>query len=182
MSHFEYVSVAMALLNALAVGRLLNALVPAFNRKRRYWVHAASIVALVLVAVLQWWSFWTWRHVTWQPIRFFVALSLPGLLFVQVAVLVGEAPGSVNSFRQHFFDRRVLFFSLSMVAAANIAMSPWILGQVGWFALTPSHPVAASLMALSVAGLGFRSHAAHATIVALALLLTAGSFLLLPVA
>ena len=95
MSHFEYVSVAMALLNALAVGRLLRALAPSFDRKRRYWVHAAWVVALVLVAALQWWSFWTWRHIAWEPIGFLWALSLPGLLVVQTAVLVSESPGSV---------------------------------------------------------------------------------------
>ena len=153
MSHFEYVSVAMALLNALAVGRLLSALAPACDRKRRYWVHAAWVFTLVLVATLQWWSFWTWRHVAWEPISFLWALSLPGLLFVQAGVLVGEGPGSIASFRDRFYDRRVVFFSLSTASGVNIALGPWILGQAPWLTATPSHPVAASLIALSLAGL-----------------------------
>ena len=178
MSHFEYVSVAMALLNALVVARLLSGLAPALDHRRRYWVHAAWVFALVLIAALQWWSFWSWRQVAWTPIRFLWGLSLPGLLFVTAAVLLGDDPGSVASFRDHFFRRRVLFFSLSMASGVNIALGPWVLGQWPWFTPRPVHVAAASLMALSLAGLGFRSHTAHATIVALGLLLVGASFLL----
>ena len=129
MSHFEYVSVAMALLNALAVARLLSGAASAMDQRRRYWVHSAWVVVLVLVAALQWWSFWSWRGVEWTPLRFLLALSLPGLLVVATSVLLGEDPDSVASFRDHFFRRRVLFFSLSMTSAVNIALGPWILGQ-----------------------------------------------------
>jgi len=148
---------------------------------RRYWVHATWVFSLVLVAALQWWSFWAWRHVVWSPIRFLVALSLPGLLFVQASVLVGET-GSVTSFRDRFFERRVPFFSLGIALALNIALGPWVLGLARWFSLTPAHPIAASLMVLSIAGIGFRTHLAHTIIASLAMLLAIASFLWLPVA
>src|SRR4029453_14174153 len=145
--------------------------------------------SLVLVAVLQWWSFWTWRHVVWSPIRFLWALSLPGLLFVQASVLVGET-GSVSSFRERFFERRIAFFSLGIALAANIAFGSWDLGLARWLSLTPpppasptpSHPARAPPLALSVAGIGFRTHLAHAIIASLAMALAIASFLWLPVA
>ena len=183
MSHFEYVSVAIALLNALVVGRLLSALASAMDRERRYWVHAAWVFALILVAALQWWGFWGWRDVAWTPIRFLSALSVPGLLFVQTTVLVGETPGSASSFRDHFYDSRILFFSLGMASGVNIALGPWILGLLPWFSFGPIHAVGGSLMALALAGLSFNSHNAQATIVSLGMLLVGASFFLLnPVA
>src|SRR5262245_50539931 len=180
LSHFEYVSVALALLNALTVGLLLSSLTPVMDHERRYWVHAAWVLSLVLVAALQWWSFWTWRDVVWSPVRFLWALSLPGLLFVQASVLVGET-GSVTSFRDGFFERRVPFFSLGIALSVNIAFSPWVLGQARWLSPTPAHPVAACLMGLSLAGLGFRTHLAHTIIASLAMLLAIASILWLPV-
>ncbi len=169
---------ANALLNALIVGRLLSGLSPALDHRRRYWVHAAWIFALLLIAALQWWGFWGARNVAWTPIRFLWALSLPGLTFVNATVLVGDSPGSVVSFRDHFFDRRVLFFSISLATGASVALGPWINGGAPWFAVTEIHATAASIMVLSLAGLGFQGHTAHATIVSLALLVAGATFLI----
>ncbi len=58
MSHFEYVSVALALLYALILGRLLSGLAPALDQSRRYSYHAAWIFALILIALLQRWGYW----------------------------------------------------------------------------------------------------------------------------
>ena len=173
---------ALALLYALILGRLLSGLAPALDQSRRYWVHAAWICALILIALLQWWGFWGVRHIVWTPVRFLWAFSLPGLLFVTTAVLVGENPASVASFRDHFFDRRVRFFSLSMASGVSIALGPWVHGLAPWFTSTPLDSVAVSVMALSLAGLGFKSQTAHAIIVFLALLLAGASFFLIPLA
>ena len=171
----------MALLYALIMARLLGGLTPALEQSRRYWVHTAWIFTLVLVAVLQWWTFWGMKDVAWTPIRFIWALSNPAVLFVVVAVLVGEDPSLVASFREYFFAQRVRFFSLQLVAGTGVAMAPWIFGLTPWFAFAPAHPVAASIAALSLAGLAFQGHTAHATIVSLMLLLTGASILLIPV-
>ncbi len=180
MSHFEYVSVAIALLSALAAGRLLSGFSPALDERRMYWVHLGWIVVLLLVCVAQWWGLWRMRDVSWTPIRFLYVLSMPGLLFVQAAVLVGEDPGSVNSFREHFFNCRIRFFSVALVTAANVAFSPWVFGIVPWFELAPVHLGAGPLAALSIAGLRFESVTAHAILVVLGLLLAASSFVIAP--
>ena len=171
----------MALLYALIMARLLGGLTPALEQSRRYWVHTAWIFTLVLVAVLQWWTFWGMKDVAWTPIRFIWALSNPAVLFVIAAVLVGEAPSLVASFREHFFAQRVRFFSIQLVGGTGVAMAPWIFGLTPWFTFAPAHPVAASITALAVAGLTFQGHAAHAIIVFLSLLLTGASIFLIPV-
>jgi hypothetical protein len=93
---------------------------------------------------------------------------------------VGEDPGSVASYGDHFFHQRIRFFSLSLVAGAGVGFAPWVLGTAPWFTTAPGHSVAALLIALSIAGLGFRSPTAHAILVCLNLLLTASSFFLVP--
>ena len=167
-------------MTALSVGRLLSGLTPALNQGRRYWVQVAWILTLTLVAVLQWWFFWNMKQVAWTPIRFLWALSNPGILFLIASVLVGEDPGSVTKYAEHFFQQRVRFFSLQLVAGAGIGLSPWVLGMAPWFTSDPSHGVAAGLTALSIAGLCFRNPTAHAIIVCLNLLFTASSFFLIP--
>ena len=120
------------------------------------------------------------RQVSWTPIRFLWALSFPGFLFVLASILVGEDPGSVESFRKRYFDRRVPFFSLVLATAIASAFGPWIFGLLPWLDLAPVHPVAAVVATLSVAGLGFKSHNVHAILVSLGLLLAAAQFVFMP--
>ena len=180
MSHFEYISVAIALLSALVVGRLLSGFSAALDQRRMYWVHFGWIVVLLLVCVGQWWGLWRMRDVSWTPVRFLFVLSMPGLLFVQAAVLVGEDPGGVASFREHFFDRRIRFFAVALVGAIDLAFSPWVFGHVPWLELAPVHAAAAPFAAVSAAGLRFKSHTAHAILVVLGLLLAGSSFVIAP--
>jgi dolichyl-phosphate-mannose--protein O-mannosyl transferase len=117
MSHFEYVSVAIALIFALAVGRLLGGLSLSLTESRRYWVHTTWIVVLLLVSVMSWWFMWRGNEVTWTPIRFLWALSIPALLYVRAAVLLGRPGEEPGSFYDHFYKIRPLFFSLGLVVA-----------------------------------------------------------------
>ncbi len=178
MSHFEYVSVAIALLSALVMGRLLSGFSPALDRNRRYWVHLGWVMVLILVCVGQWWGLWRMRQVSWTPIRFLFVLSMPGLLFVQAAVLMGDDPGRVDSFREHFFNRRVRFFSVALVSAIVLAFSGWVFGLVPWLDASRMHLPAAAVVVLSVAGIGLKSHTSHAVLVVFGLLLAAAGFVI----
>jgi hypothetical protein len=176
LSHFEYVSIATALVSALAVGRLLSGFSPALDESRRYWIHVGWIVALLLVCVAQWWGLWRMREVPWTPVRFLCVLAMPGLLFVQASVLVSDEPSRVESFRVHYFNRRIRFFSVALAQAIVVGLSPWVFGLSPWFAPVPVHSIAVALAGLSVAGLAFERPVVHAILVALALLIAAASF------
>lgn len=180
MSHFEFVSVALALMYALLAGRLLAGLSPSLEETRRYSIHAAWIIVLLLVTVMQWWVAWRMNQVVWTPIRFLWALALPAVVFVRAGVLLSDDPPSVLSFRSYFFEHRVPFFALGIASAAQATLTPWVLGITPWFAFAPIHPTAVVLVVISISGLVFRSHVAHAIIVAVAVLLALATFYLVP--
>ena len=182
MSHFEYVSVAVALIYALTVGRLLTVVSSAFDRRSRYWVHSGWVVTLLLVCVLQWWMLWNASQVAWTPVRFLYVLALPALLFVRAGALVGESSDGPISFHERFYEMRIRFFSLGVVTAGMGFFSPWMLGIVPWFAPTPIHTTALVLMALSVVGVVSKNATVHAVLVVVAFVLASSSFFIVRVA
>jgi hypothetical protein len=182
MSHFEYVSVAIALIYALAVGRLLSGLSPSMTQSRRYWVHLTWVITLLLASVMGWWVMWRAHGVTWTPIRFLFALLGPALIYLRAAVLLGNPADAPASFYDHFYEKRPLFFSLGLVTAGFLAVLPWIFGIVPWFTLAPAHAVAAPIFGISALGLCSRSPTVHAVLVILSLILAAAIFFIIPVA
>ena len=182
MSHFEYISVALALINALIVSRLLNGLMPSLDPSSRYPIHFAWVVTLILITVLQWWAFWRANEVEWTAFRFLWALSLPAILFLRVGVLLSERPEEVVSFKDHFFQYRVRFFSMGLATAFLIGLTPWVLGSTPWFLTEFLHINSMILAALSIAGLVLKGARAHAVIVLLVFSSTMMGFAWLPVA
>ncbi len=167
MSHFEYVSVAIALIYALVVGRLLSGLTPSMDEGRRYLVQIGWIVILLLVCVLQWWIVWRTKPVDWSPLRFLWVLTSPALLFVRTGALVGADPSAVTSYRTHFYEKRVVFFALGIASAFVAGLTPWILGLIPWFSLAPIHPTTLTLAGLSLAGMVLRNERAQVALVLL---------------
>ena len=124
MSHFEYVSVAYALLYALAIGRLLGGLSPAMDVGRRYWVHLIWILVLLLATVMAWWVGWRSSEVVWTPLRFLFGLSLPAFIFVRASVLLGNSNDLPDSYYDHFYEIRLGVFSLGV--AVDHRVNPFI--------------------------------------------------------
>ena len=180
MSHFEYISVALALLYALVVGRVLTGLGPSLEHRRRYPIHVAWLVVFLFVSILQWWGMWDYKSVTWTPVRFLLVMSLPAILFLRAGILLGTNPDSVESFRSRFYEQRRTFFAVGLAEAVIIAFSPWVLGQSPWLTLHTAHRFASVLAILSVAGLALESSRAQAAIVIVALLLAGTGYYLLP--
>ena len=179
MSHFEYVSIAVALIYALVVGRLLTGLGPSIEERRRYPIQIAWILTLFLVCIFSWWQLWATREVEWTALRFLWILALPCLLYIRAAILTGSDPREIDSFRDHFFSNRLSFFGMGVVIAAYIVLSPWIYGDVPWLSFTPVHTTAIMLGTLSIAGLVFRQQSAHWVIVLLSLFGVSLAFMLL---
>ena len=179
MSQFEYVSVAVALIYALVVGRLLTGLAVGLERGRRYPIHAAWVGALLLVCVAQWWTIWRTRDIEWSALRFLWILIPPSLMYVRAIVLVGLEPLRIESYRDRFFERRAAFFALLFCDVLALGLGPWVLGIVPWLSVAPVHPGAAGLAVLSIAGLVFSSPAVHAGIVGVIFLLASWNLFLL---
>ena len=139
MSQFEYISVAVALVFALVVGRILEGLTSTLSHQRRYPVHSVWVAQILLVCVGQWWILWRTASVDWTAFRFLWVLATPAIQYARVAVLLGE-PHSVRSYREHFYSVRRVFFGIGVASGVYTVLSPWVLGAVPWLTGAPIHP------------------------------------------
>lgn len=170
MSQFEFVSIAIALVYSFAVSHVIAALPSVFASERRYWTHSLWTIVVLLAAATTWWGIWNVRDVEWTPLRFVVALVAPALIHVRAGILVTDSPAAVESWREHYFDRRVAFFSIGLVQAANWMLLPWIMGLVPWLSPAPVHRVIPLLAVISAVGLASKHPAVHAALVAASLI------------
>lgn len=180
MSRFEFVSVAVALFYAMALGRLVNGIAPSLRRDARFPVQVAWIFVLLLTGTLQWWMMWVTASSSWTAPRFLFVLSLPAVLLARTQILLGEDPVEVGSFRDRFFARRVPFFALAIVAAVQGALAPWIFGSIPWFQPGEIHRLTAIFVTLGVAGLVCKSERAHTILVTAYAFAVAAAFALAP--
>ncbi len=181
MTHFEFVSVALSLIFALAFADVLRALVPAASSPARYWPHFAWLIAMVLNIAYAWWAIWNIRGVSWTGLLFVYALVPPALLTIMARLLSHRDPYSVQSFREHFHRNRRPFFAVLLAYCVNGFFSAWILGDSPVGTMAPVHVAAVPGAALSIAGLCLRTDRAHTVLVVLALLILFSALAVLPV-
>ncbi len=113
MTHFEFISVAVSIVLALSVARLLTAVPHLFAPGRRYWVQGLWAVTLLPFHLGFWWVLWAYRDVDpWTFPGFAAAMLTPALMYLTVTVLVSDSPGTVESWRERFYSRHRVFFSL----------------------------------------------------------------------
>ena len=116
MTQFEFISVAVSIVLAISVARLLSAVPHALAAGRRYWVHGLWVGILLPFHLGFWWAIWAYREVDAWTFRGFAATMLtPALLYLTVTVLVSDSPATVESWRERFYARRRLFFPLFFV-------------------------------------------------------------------
>ena len=117
MTHFEFISVAVSIVLALSLARLLSAVPHLLAPGRRYWVPCLWAASLLPIHLGFWWAIWAYREVDAWTFRGFAAVMLtPVLLFLTVTILVSDSPGTVESWRERFYSRHRVFFSLFLVA------------------------------------------------------------------
>lgn len=61
MTFFEYITVAVSIVLALAVARSIDGLRSALESNRRYWVHFAWVVIKLCNPIIFWWGIWGYR-------------------------------------------------------------------------------------------------------------------------
>ncbi|MFK8050034.1 MAG: hypothetical protein AB8B81_16520 [Halioglobus sp.] len=178
MSQFEFVSVAVALLYSIAVGRLLGSLSDIFDSNRRYWVHAGWAVYLLLFSALSWWNFFAAAHdFEFGPITFLLTLCTPALVIVRAQLLTGRPSQEIASYRQHFYDNRVPFFAVGLASMTTIMLFPWLAGTQPLGEVTAYQLQAAPFMLIWIIGLVSARPAVHIALISVMLPLAAGLFL-----
>ena len=175
MSQFEYVSVAIALVFTLAVGRVLAGIQEAFASERRYLVHTGWVVHVLLTCVGEWWLLWRTSAVDWTAFRFLWVLALPTLQYLRAAVLLGDGE-SVASYHDHFYRVRRPYFALAAIISLHLAFTPWVLGVLPWLTPGAVHIGASVVGAVALVGLVSRSERVHGALVCVALGMISASF------
>ncbi len=116
MTHFEFISVAVSIVLALSLARLLSAVPHLLAPGRRYWVPCLWAVSLLAIHLGFWWAIWAYREVDpWTFRGFAAAMLTPILLYLTVTILVSDNPGTVESWRERFYSRHRVFFPLFFV-------------------------------------------------------------------
>jgi len=164
---FEYISVAFSIVLSLGAASLLRNLRSVFAPDRRYWVHATWVVAVLFLHAVAWWALWSFSTVeSWTFLTFLLVLLQPGLLYLLASLLVGDAQ---ESWHDHFFSVRRLFFSVRAVYIAVIMLGSWQVLEIPlWH---PARAFGVSHIALSVLGIAAPSERAQGVLVVLQVLL-----------
>jgi len=170
MTLFEYMSVAVSLIAALAFAEGLRGLHSALMPDRRYIIHALWLIQKLLAPATFWWAMWGFRNANdyWNFGTYFMTLSIPALLYLQIASLVGDTPYQVKNWRIHFYDQRKWFFGINILLCI-LAVIAWS-GIFSAFAIRilPT-AVYLALILLSIIGYFTDNPKVHGVIVSTAL-------------
>ena len=153
MTHFEFVSVAAALIYALAIGKLTSGIAMSLQTNKFYWIHAVWMIGLLLVCVLQWWGIWGMRTIEWTPLSFLWLLMMPGLLLIRSSLLVGADPNSIESYETHFYRIRIRFFALSVLTGCQVLVGTWVLYEEPASTFRPIQAQGLIILSVSIIGL-----------------------------
>ena len=110
MSLFEYLAIAFSLVFSFSAMRLVSGLSHAFDSNRRYAVHLSHVLLLLFVTAAIFWTFWEFRDLEWNFLRFLFALAPTGLIYFLACTLVPDIPSSVSSWRSYFYQVRRRYF------------------------------------------------------------------------
>ena len=121
MSQFEFISVAVSLVLALGVTRLLEGLPIIAQSKNRCWVHWFWCVQMGVNFAMTWWIFWNYRGVEeWNLLKFLLILLYPALSFVVAATLIPKNADTDTDWHSYFYNiRTTLFGTLGFAMAAQ---------------------------------------------------------------
>lgn len=111
MTLFEYISIAASLILSFSLARTLTNLAPVFSPDRRYWVHGAWVLGMLVFHATLFWQLWVFQEVeVWTLAKFVLFLMGPILLLVGVSLLVPTDPAP--DYRVYFESIRRPFYSV----------------------------------------------------------------------
>ena len=137
MTIFEFLSVAVSIVLALTLGKLIAATPHVFSARARDVVHAGFFLVTNFVVLAIWWFVWTLHDkASWNFLEFLIMMGSPVGLYLAAHLLVSDVPREVVSWREHFATVHRWYFAaiLATVIFAIVRMV-WVLGDELRFAL-----------------------------------------------
>ncbi len=106
MSIFEFLTVAVSIVLALGLSRLISSIPYVFDPRKRDWVHALIFVLLVVAHIVVWWRVWLLNVVSsWNILQFAILIGSPLSLYLAATALVSSTPDRISDWKSHFADR-----------------------------------------------------------------------------
>ncbi len=164
MTLFEYLAAGYVLMLSFAVLRAISGLPYALRSDRCYWIHSSWLLTALLLCVLMFWGFWSYRDVDWTLFRFMNSLACPALLYAFISLLVPTDPSTVGAWREHFFIVRIPLFATGSLMAAAVGLS--IHFTMGVSPVHPSQLGTYVFLAMFLAGLVSPRPRVHAVLAA----------------
>ena len=137
MTIFEFLSVAVSIVLALTLGKLIAATPHVFSSRARDVIHAGFFLVTNFVVLAIWWFVWMLHDkASWNFLEFLIMMGSPVGLYLAAHLLVSDVPGEVVSWREHFATVHRWYFAaiLATVIFAIVRMV-WVLGDELRFAL-----------------------------------------------
>ena len=116
MAAFEYLSVLISIILALAMTRVLGGvgeMLQSRSQRHIYWVHVIWIINLFLYLVVEWWIFYRWRNQQpWTFLLFIFVLIGPTLLYLASILLFPREAALDESvdYKTHYYANHRAFF------------------------------------------------------------------------
>lgn len=173
MSLFEFVTVFVSIILALALARNLDALGSALDLERRYWVHATWVVVKLMTPYGFWTLIWPLRGAEmWSGPMILLLSGVAVLYYLQVIALVTQDARQVTDWRSHYYSYRIRFFGLNatilVLFAVFAAMGDPAAVRAGWEYAGPS--MAGVILLFSIVGMVTANPRVHAGIAVIAAL------------
>jgi hypothetical protein len=131
MTVFEFLSVAISIVLALTLGKLVAATPHVFSRDKRDPIHAGLFLVNCFVVLNIWWFVWSLHEKTsWNFLEFLILMGSPIALYLAAHLLVSDVPGEVRSWREHFAGVHRWYFAAILATAifANVR-TVWVVGE-----------------------------------------------------
>lgn len=169
MTLFEYVVIAFSLVFSFAGLRLVGGLPYAVRRQSRYWIHLSFVCFQLLVTVMIFWLFWSFRTVQWTFPTFLLVLVSPGLIYYNACTLIPENPSLVESWYDYYYAVRRRYFVGVICWIIAVATTSTIVLKMPF--LHPARIIQASLLAAALLGARSSSQRVHGSLVLILLVL-----------
>ena len=129
MTHFEYLSIAISIIFALSIGRLVVAIPAVVDPKRFDALHFGHFLCLLLVQMQFWWRGWQFSSVTqWDFAGFVMSLSVAMLYYLAAHLLVPMNYLEIGSWRSHFTNVSRWFHGIIGITwAASVGISAYLM-------------------------------------------------------
>ena len=161
MSAFEFVSVSVAIVLALTLGRLISAVDDVFDRSRRDYLHLGFYILSYVAVLTTWWAQWMMESVeTWTFPGFVLVMASPIALYFTVHGLLSSHSSDVENWRSYFEQRHRWFFSALMVTTIAVGTRRLLLADEDSLQL----PLVLGVHAAAIVwGIASQARVAHAT-------------------